>query len=54
MINYHDKSMSQGQVIDFRNRSDKLPKETNLSKEENSRDFRNSHPQLLPLKNAGK
>lgn len=31
--NYHDKSMSQGQVINFRNRPDKLPEEANLQKE---------------------
>ena len=31
--NYHDKSMSQRQVINFRNRPDKLPAETNLQKE---------------------
>ena len=31
--NYHDKSMSQGQVINFRNRPDKLPEETNLQQE---------------------
>jgi len=29
-INYHDKAMSQSQVINFRNRPHKLPKETDL------------------------